>query len=640
MHPQTIRVEEYLSESGPLISHWPGYRVRSEQVRLACEVEQGLAEKKSLALEAPTGTGKTLSYLLPALLSNQKIILSVGNLTLQDHLLLGEYQKLRAVLPNMRQLFVLKGCDNYFCRHRFQQVQDGQASAQDAALVHSAWTELMSWLMQTRHGEIQTLPVAGEQLISLRSVLTLGADQCIGRRCPHFDDCYFQKARQQAAAADLLLVNHTLLLSDQRLFEKGMGALLPQVDAVIVDEAHQLPDLLVRRNTEAMDDYAVRRWLKRIRRCSAEHSGLFAELMTELQRLERMWDQIRQQLIAKGAEDAVQSVAPASFAPLHSLLLRIQVHLQALHLAAVNVESEINQLQQWIAMLARASEDQALLYCDVDQGLLRLVAARLHNPFATLNADSASWIFISATLIVDSSFDYFKRCLSLPEIETHYHQSAMNYGERSLLWVPAALPPPGDEDFYRAWADAVLSVADRLDGGMLLLFSSHDALQQTAEFLKGRSDRTLLQYEPDSNRHKLLQQFRQDTGSLLLATGSFWEGIDVSGAALRCVAIDKLPFAAPDDVLSLAWKFKAGQEQRSWFNDYMVPHAVTRLRQGVGRLLRSVSDEGLVMLGDTRVLKKSYGPRFLSALPPMPLVESLTEVDGFFLKMGIGRDPF
>jgi len=639
MHPQISRVEECLSPTGLLAQHWPGYGVRPEQIRLALEVEQGVMAGKSLALEAPTGTGKTLSYLLPALLSGRRIILSVGNLTLQDHLLLGEYQKLRAVLPELRQLSVLKGCDNYFCHYRFEQIQNGKAQVGAAALVHSIWSELMAWKMQTRHGEIQTLPVTAEQISQLRPLLTLSADQCVGRRCPHFDNCYFQSARQRAASADVLLINHTLLLSDQGLFEKGMGALLPAVDVVIVDEAHQLPDLLVRRNTETMEEYGFQRWLKRVRRCSAEHSGLFADLGTLLLRLEQLWGQIRQQLLQKGGADSVQSVAPASFKPLQGILQQLQAQLAALHLAAVDVEKEIKQLQQWSSMFQQACDDKAVLYCDVDQSQLRIVAARLYNPFVSLNTNAAAWIYISATLMVDGSFDYFKRCLSLAEVETHHHQSAMDYPNRSLLWVPANLPLPADEDFYRAWADTLLMVADRLDGGMLLLFSSHDALQQTAEILRGRTDRTLLIYEPDSNRHKLLQQFRQDTSSLLLATGSFWEGIDVSGAALRCVAIDKLPFASPDDVLSLAWRYKASQEQRSLFNDYMVPNAITRLRQGVGRLLRSTEDEGLVVLGDTRILKKSYGPRFLSSLPPMPLAQSLQEVDAFLLKMGIGSDP-
>ena len=534
-------VEEYMSEGGLLQQDWPGYVVRPEQILLAREVEKGIASGISLALEAPTGTGKTLSYLLPALLSSRKVILSVGNLTLQDHLLLGEYQKLRSLLPDLRNLKVLKGCDNYFCHHRYHQAREGQLSSAAQNQIHQLWDVISNWLIQTRHGEIQTLPLSADQINQLVPAVTLGADQCLGLRCPFFDACYFQRARQQAAAADLLLINHTLLLSDQRLFEKGMGALLPTADTVIVDEAHQLPDLLIRRNTEAIEDYGLQRWIKRVRRQVKGYTTLFAGFPELLIRLERLWEQIRQQLLQSGAAEGVTVVSGNSFKPLQHVFEQALMVLSSIHAAAVNVSVEIGQLQQWIAMLKRAAEQQSVLYCDVEKGLLRVVAARLHNPFISLNSDAASWVFISATLAVDGGFDYFKRALSLPQVETHLHRSAMDYENRAMLWVPEHLPLPADERFYECWVDACVSVLQQLDGGMLMLFSSHEALQIAAGLIQDRTDREVLLYEPGSNRHSLLQQFRQRTHSVLLATGSFWEGIDVKGEALRCVAIDKLP---------------------------------------------------------------------------------------------------
>ena len=191
------------------------------------------------------------------------------------------------------------------------------------------------------------------------------------------------------------------------------------------------------------------------------------------------------------------------------------------------------------------------------------------------------------------------------------------------------MPDPGDEAFYAAWTETLLTLETKLDGGMLLLFSSHNALQTCAKYLQGRTQRNLLVYETDANRQQLLQRFRQDPNSMLLATGSFWEGIDIQGAALRCVAIDKLPFSPPDDLINLAWRHMARQQNRHWFNDFAVPQAVTRLRQGVGRLLRSVEDCGLVVLGDNRVLRKAYGMRFLHSLPVMPRAHSLEQVSDF-----------
>lgn len=625
-------VEEILSEDGPLALDWPGYVVRPEQIRLAQEVEKAIASATSMAMEAPTGTGKTLAYLLPALLSARKVILSVGNLTLQDHLLLGEYQKLRALLPEVRNLVVLKGCDNYFCHHRYHQSREGQVSTAAQVQIHQVWHELNNWLIQTRNGEVQSLPLEPDQITQLSPAITIGADQCLGRRCPHFEECFFQKARQQAATAELLLINHTLLLSDQRLFEKGMGALLPAADTVIVDEAHQLPDLLIRRNTETIEDYALQRWIKRVRRQAKGHTALFAELPGVLTRMERIWQQVRHQLQQSGSDRGVVMVSGSSFKPLLTLFEQAQSLLWAIHTAAVDLGAEIKQLQLWVDMLKRAGEASSVLYCDLDGGVLSVVAARLHNPFTSINPHSVSWVFMSATLVVDGGFDYFRRSLSLPHMETHQHQSAMDYQRQAMLLVPEDLPLPSDEQFYASWVEQCLMVLEHLAGGMLMLFSSHDALQQTAALIQDHTQRTVLIYEPGMNRHRLLQRFRQETDSLLLATGSFWEGIDVKGPALRCVAIDKLPFAAPDDVISLAWKYKASQEQVSVFNDYMVPHAVTRLRQGVGRLLRAQDDIGLVMLGDNRILKKNYGPRFLRALPPMPMAHGLEEAKPFLLQ--------
>lgn len=635
MQPQIPSVVDLLSENGPLANQWPGYAVRQEQIRLAEEVQTAIHTRISMAMEASTGTGKTLSYLLPALISQAKVMIAVGNLTLQDHLWWGEYQKLRTIFPHLRQLTVLKGCDNYFCLQRFQQLQDGTTSLAGMTQLHGIWTQLTQWLMQTKSGEIQTLPVDSEQMKAVRPLLTLSADQCSGKRCPHFEDCFFQKARANAANAEVLLINHTLLLSDDRLFEKGMGALLPSVETVIVDEAHQLPDQLMRRNTETIEEYGLQRWLKQVKKAVAEHIGLFADLPGSVKQFEHLWQQIRTQLQALGADNEVQSVSANSFLPLINIMQRILAQLEAVHLSSCDVGEQKKQLTQWLAMLTQAKQDNTVLYCDLDRQQLRLVAARINTPFANLNTNSAAWVFISATLTVDNSFDYFKRCLSLPGIQGYHHSLAMDYQNQSLLWIPAQLPDPADEQFYSNWVDTLLLMADRLEGGMLLLFSSHQALRQSAELLANRTDRTLLVYEPDANRHKLLQQFRQDTSSLLLATGSFWEGIDVSGSALRCVAIDKLPFAAPDDVLSLAWKFRARQESQSFFNDYMVPQAITRLRQGVGRLLRSPQDNGVVILGDNRILKKNYGTRFLSSIPPMPMANSLEDVNDFLKRKSI-----
>ncbi|NPU92490.1 MAG: ATP-dependent DNA helicase [Gammaproteobacteria bacterium] len=621
----------YFSDASPLRESWPGFTVRTEQRALAEAVENALSQRQPMALEAPTGTGKTLAYLLPVLMHSQRIIISVGNRTLQDHLWWGEYQKLRSCLPQVRPLTVLKGCENYICRWKLdEQLQTGER------WVAENWQAISIGLQQTRSGEINTLPLPDAERAIATQQLTVTADQCLGQRCTQFGNCYFQQARTRAAQAEVLLINHTLLLSDNRLFEKGMGALLPVADAVVVDEAHQLPDLLVRFNTDMLDGYRLQRWLRQVRSACKEYFGLFPTLKSGLNQLESMWEKISHQLHQSGEDNLVQ-VAAVSLLPLLKLLMSLDVVLRQVQTAHAGIQSQLEQLQAWRSVLGHAIAEETVLQADTGGRWLRLIAGRVQSPFANLAATSANWIFISATLAVDNSFTWFKRILDLPQLQVQRFAGELDYARQAMLWIPESLPEPTDEAFMSAWIEQVLTVARDLDGGMLLLFSSHEALQNAAQLLQGRTDRQLLIHLPGSHRQQLLQQFRQNDQSLLLGTGSFWEGIDVSGAALRCIAIDKLPFTPPDDILALAWKFMAAKQGQHLFNDYMVPQAITRFRQGIGRLLRSSDDRGLILVGDTRLLRKPYGQRFLSSLPPVPVATSFAAVQAFFREQGLLR---
>lgn len=614
------------------MSAWPDFVVREEQEALAARIAQALQGRESVALEAPTGTGKTLAYLLPALLHAGPVIISVGNRTLQDHLWWGEYQRLRSAVPGLRALRVLKGCENYVCRWR---LEDGLQAGIPWISTH--WQRIAAALQRSGSGELVSLHLDEDQWPAARQWLTLTVDQCLGQSCSQFSACHFQHARQQALQADVLLINHSLLLSDQRLFEKGMGALLPHVDAVIVDEAHQLPDMLVRYNTETIDGYRLHRWQKQVGSVCREEQHLFPQLSRSLFQLDLLWAQIRQRLAQQDAEGMIP-VQAGSLTPLLKLLLALDTQLRALPLSRTVLEPLLQTLWQWRNLLGHAIASEQVIHADLSGKWLRLIAGRVQAPFVTPEQTHTRWIFLSATLAVEGSFDYFKRMLDMPDLRVQAFAGHLDYRQRALLWIPAALPEPAADDFMPRWVEQVLAVTDKLHGGVLMLFSSFEAVQAAAACLPANIRRKVLVHQPDSNRQGLLEAFRQDGNALLLATGSFWEGIDVVGAALRCIAIDKLPFTPPDDLLALAWKHLAAHQGRPVFQDYMVPQAVTRLRQGIGRLLRSDDDCGLILLGDVRVLRKAYGQRFFASLPDMPLARSPDDVNRFLHDKGLLAD--
>ena len=639
---------EALGPAGPLAEQVEGFTPRDGQQDMAAHLEQVLADQSILIAESGTGTGKTFAYLVPALLSGRKVLISTGTRNLQDQLFHRDLPMVRTALALPVSVALLKGRANYLCLHRMDRAElEGRFSRNPKSASpgtgglhsNSLLQRVREWAAATRSGDISELTDLPEDSL-VWPLVTSTTDNCLGSSCEHYDDCFVNKARRDALGADVLVVNHHLFFADLALREEGFGQLLPGVEAVIFDEAHQLPEIA---------------------------SNFFGLSLSSHQLMSLCRDTVTEELKENSAVAGLQTAAAKLEKSVADLRLAFGVEPQRAAWAAVTgrrgVQSALNATRQCLTELTnlldqaaargtglagcfrRASSylDRLLLLCDgpppdtipwFETGarsfLLRLTPMDVATPFRASMADHPrAWVFTSATLAVDGNFDHFRVQLGLEEAQTRVWESPFNYAQQTLLYLPPDLPEPAAPDYTERMLEAALPVVVASRGRAFLLFTSHRALKFAADWLPGRLDYPLL-VQGTAPRAELLERFRQLGNAVLLGTGSFWEGVDVRGEALSCVIIDKLPFASPDDPVLQARATAMQEAGRSPFMDYQLPNAVIALKQGVGRLIRDVQDRGVLVLCDTRLRSKGYGKIFLSSLPPMPRTRALGDVQKFF----------
>ncbi|MGB5104122.1 MAG: ATP-dependent DNA helicase [Steroidobacteraceae bacterium] len=642
-------LEDVFGQAGPLAAALPGYAVRDEQVAMAEHVAAALAGRESLIVEAGTGTGKTFAYLVPALLSGRRVILSTGTRALQDQLYHRDLPAVCGALGRPVRVALLKGRSNYLCRHRLD-LAEQQAYARGLRRdVAVALPKIRAWSTLTRRGDIAELPGYGEQ-DPVWPWVTSTRENCLGTECPKYDDCLVLAARREAQAADIVVVNHYLLMADLVLKEEGFGDLLPGADAIVIDEAHQLPDIAAqflgysvstRQMSAIAKDVAGELLLSQQMAGSVDAalSGLDAQVAAVLgacggvdARLEHsQWpDRLVEALngLAARATELAEALAPmagegqGAYARLRERLVESADRLHSL-----TTEDSPGGVR-WAEASARSVSCH---YAPVD------VASQL----ATLmQSQGCAWILTSATLAVGDDFSHYKRRSGLSHARTVRFESPFDFANQALLYLPKGLGDPGAPGHTRAVIQASLPVLEASGGRAFLLFTSHRALREGAEELRrawNDSPPVPMFVQGDAARDQLLRQFREAGNAVLLGTGSFWEGVDVKGAALSVVIIDKLPFAAPDDPLLKARLDAIRAQGGNPFFDEQVPQAVIALKQGVGRLIRDGADFGVVMLCDTRLVTKGYGRAFLASLPPMRRSREVEEVKEFLReKLGEG----
>lgn len=631
-----IDFRDLLGDDGPFARALPGFTARPQQQAMAEAVAHALAHRETLVCEAGTGTGKTFAYLVPALLSGRRVIVSTGTRHLQDQLFHRDLPLVRRVLGAPVRVALLKGRANYLCLHRFE-LTEREGRLESRAQV-AEFGAVRAWLQATRSGDLAELDALPEDS-PVRSRITSTAENCLGQQCPSYADCYVLKARRAAQEADVVVINHHLLLADMVLKEEGFGDLLPGADAIIVDEAHQLPeiatqyfsqsfgsrqaqelgrDALVLFHTELRDVQAVRDAAETLDKALRDARLAFG---TGSDRLS--WDDCRNRPDVSPALRALARV-------LENVATVLTPHAERSR-DAENLLRRARALHERLAPFLEETVDEWIRWCEIHSrtftlNLTPLDTADRFRAFAA--AGASTWIFTSATLAVGGSAEHFCMRAGIDAARTVLLDSPFDYARNALLYLPRDMPDPNAPQYTRAVIEAAWPVVEASGGGAFLLFTSHRALREAAALLAEREEFPLL-VQGSMPKARLLDRFRALGNAVLLGTSSFWEGVDVKGPALTVVVIDKLPFAAPGDPVLAARLEAIRRAGGNPFADYQVPQAVIALKQGVGRLIRDATDRGVMMICDPRLHSRGYGKLFLASLPPMGRTRELDEVRAF-----------
>ncbi len=636
---------EIFGSNGPLAQNLQGYEMREAQVTMAQAVRQALTGSM-LAVEAGTGIGKTLAYLVPAALSRQKVIISTGTLNLQDQIINKEIPFLKKHIDPDLSVLCVKGRQNYLCLYRWQQFASNPQMTLMDRDDDDYIVKIQEWLEKTKTGDRAELTWLSDNS-PLWQTLSATTSQCLGGDCPDGPGCFINQLRKEAARCRMLIVNHHLFFSDLALRVSGFAEVLPRYESVIFDEAHHLESVATRYFGSSMSQHQIidlvidieknaqqklpERDLQRITQTSralATQADFFFAMFPK----------------QKGRFSLTEIVeqTPQWMAELQALKDRFIVLAERLTDLAINNEiwnGMQRRCEELLDSLLIVTEEQSSAYVYWYERRARTinlsaspveVAPHLQQHFYD---QVGSTVFTSATLTAGGEFSYFKNQLGVPEdIETLALPTPYDYSNRTVLYVPHnTFPPPGSAGYFHNVRQEVLEIIMAAKGRSLVLFTSIQAMEGMREYLSDQVPYPLL-VQGSAPRAVLLERFKRETDSVLLAVASFWEGIDAPGKTLSCVIIDKLPFEVPSDPVIMARINKIREEGGNPFMEYQVPRAILALRQGIGRLMRASADRGVLAILDVRLFSKQYGKHFLKSLPPSPITRSIDDVKKFFVE--------
>ncbi|MFC3195052.1 ATP-dependent DNA helicase [Marinicella sediminis] len=625
-----MNVIDVLGDDGLLAQNISGFVPREQQIIMAEKIVEVIDQQDVLIAEAGTGTGKTFAYLVPALISGKKVIVSTGTKTLQDQLFTKDIPRLLTAMSLKIKARLLKGRNNYLCLHRYHKAALMPISRfpENKAL----FKHLRQWIYDTSLGEVSEFVDQVENRLLLAN-LTSTPENCLGSECDHYQDCFVYKARRKALDADLLVINHHLLFADMAIKQGGFGELLPNADLIVLDESHQVPEIAGRFFTHLFSSRQCKELLNDLLTEAGEVDAAFAAISEPHEHFKRA---LRDALLVMSQMPERESTrrlfqTPVVIEAFDLLMHQANTLLSALEPLVVQSTGLQNGYVRLAAMIdlledMRQQSDPAYVYWfEAREKYFALHKSPLDvaDPLSEFRATmDAAWVLTSATLAVDQSFAHFQSQTGFEPAQTLLLDSPFDYQSQALMLLPKNLPEPNDFHFNQRMFEYLQPLIEQATGGVFMLFTSHRSLQMAASHFRQVSDRPLF-VQGQADRNQMLEDFRAAGNGLLLGAASFWEGVDVSGTSLSCVIIDKLPFAHPGEPVLKARIEHINKHGGKAFYDLQIPKAIISLKQGAGRLIRGVDDRGVLVICDRRIISKSYGNRFLNSLPDMPVTHEL-----------------
>ncbi len=641
-------LDDFFTDHGPLGAVIPMYRPRGQQLEMARRIYSTLESRGRLVAEAGTGTGKTLAYLIPALMFGGKVIVSTGTKTLQDQLFHRDIPAVREALARPVTVALLKGRGNYVCHYHLERgLAEARLKSRDEARHLRAIARYAGY---SDTGDRMACPDVPEDSPAW-GFATSTRDNCLGGECPNHKECFVLKARKKALEADVVVVNHHLFFADVWLKDEGAGELLPASNAVIFDEAHQLPATASLFFGETVTTGVIIDLCRDVKVESAVAAADFVALPTAAGDLETAARDVRLGLgLAQARLPAARALEREEFreavdemvvrlAKLDVLLESQAERAEALAQCHARCREAANRLEKWLSPSAEAgmvrwleAASHSVLFHATPLNAGELFARQIEN-------DSRAWVFTSATLSVRGDFTHYLHEIGLTAADTAVWDSPFDYATQALLYVPEKMPDPNSPDYGEAALKAAWPLLKASGGRAFLLFTSLRAMNAAHKLLQAQMAEEGVSYplllQGEKSRSELLDEFRRLGNAVLLGSQSFWEGVDVAGEALSLVVIDRLPFQPPDDPVLSARMDMLRQAGKNPFFDHQLPHAVISLKQGAGRLIRRESDRGVLMICDPRLVDKSYGRRIWQALPPMKRTRKQEEAVAFLEVKGV-----